>query len=178
MADIKIENIIVSASVAKSLDLPQLSEDMPDSKYNPDEVPTLFLHIEDPKTAAILFSNGKAIIIGSKSIEEAESVVKTITERLNALILKVNKKPEIKIENIVGSTEMNKNLDLQKISEVIKGSKYNPEVFPGLIYKTDNPNIVILVFNSGKIVCNGTDSEEITSAIKKLTDELSSVRLI
>ena len=178
MADINIENIVVSAQIVESLDLDKLAEAIPDSEYNPEEVPTLIIHFEKPKTVVMLFSNGKVVFTGPKNMEEVDEITKMIDNKLNAIGIKVYKNPDIKIQNMVASTDLKKNLDLRSIANSIGNADYDPEHFPGLIYRTDDPKIVMLLFDSGKIICNGTESEEISTAIDEMTNELSSLGML
>lgn len=178
MANINIENIVVSTQIAKSLDLDKLGESLPESKYDPKEIPTLVIHFEKPKTAIMLFSDGKVVFTGPKNMEEVDEIIKILYDKLSAVGVKTYRKPDTSIQNIVASTDLKKNLDLTKIAALIGNVEYEPEKFLGLIYKTDDPNTVILIFDSGKIVCNGIKLEEISIAIDKLTNELSSLEIL
>lgn len=178
MADINIENIVVSAQIVESLDLDKLAEAIPDSEYNPEEVPTLIIHFEKPKTVVMLFSNGKVVFTGPKTMEDAHELTESICEKLDGVGVKPYKQLDIKIQNIVASTDIKKNLNLRSIANSLENVEYDPEHFPGLIYKPDDPNAVILLFDSGKIVCSGTESEEISTAIDRMTNKLSSLGIL
>jgi transcription initiation factor TFIID TATA-box-binding protein len=91
----------------------------------------------------------------------------------------VKEEPEIKIENIVASVILGGKVDLEGFYEVGGkiglggGMMYEPEQFPGLIYRMENPKVVILIFSSGKLVCTGaTKEEEVHQAVMKLFQEL------
>ena len=98
-------------------------------------------------------------------------------DKLNDVGVKVFKKPKIVVQNMVASLDLKKNLDLNSIAQSmwLENVKYEPKRFPGIVYKMDNPNAVILIFGSGKIVCTGIKLEEISAAIGKTTDKLFSV---
>lgn len=177
MTDINIENIVVSIQVAKSLDLDKLSQVIPDSKYNPEEVAALILHFKIPKTAVMFFSDGNVVLTGPKDMNEVDEIVKTICNRLTAAGVKLYKNPKVEIKNIIASSDLKKPLDLPTIARSLKDADYKPERFPGLIYKMNDPNTIMLLFDSGKIVCNGSKSEEISIAIDKMTNELSSLEV-
>ena len=178
MTDIKIENVVGFTQIAESLDLGKLAEVIPDSRYNPEEVPALIIHSEKPKTVAMLFSNGKVVFTGPKTMEDAHELTESICEKLDGVGVKPYKQLDIKIQNIVASTDIKKNLNLRSIANSLENVEYDPEHFPGLIYKPDDPNAVILLFDSGKIVCNGTESEEISTAIDRMTNKLSSLGIL
>ena len=177
MADIHIENIVVSTHIAKALNLGELSNTISDSKYAVEEFPGLRLHFEKPKTAVLLFSDGKVICTGAKTMEEVDDSIHMTRDKLNDVGVKVFKKPKIVVQNMVASLDLKKNLDLNSIAQSmwLENVKYEPKRFPGIVYKMDNPNAVILIFGSGKIVCTGIKLEEISAAIGKTTDKLFSV---
>jgi transcription initiation factor TFIID TATA-box-binding protein len=175
MAVINVENIVVSTQIAKSLDLLKLAEVIPGSAYKPEEAEVLVLHIETPRTVAMLFSDGKAILSGTKTLSEIDAVLQLLKDKLRAVNVQVSEKSEIDIQQMVASADLKKKLDLKTIADSLKNVEYDPKRFPGLIYKKDDPNIVILVFDSGRIICNGTDSEQISTAIDEMVNELSSL---
>jgi transcription initiation factor TFIID TATA-box-binding protein len=87
--------------------------------------------------------------------------------------------PEVIVENIVASTSFVEKLDLDAISQGLEKAKYEPEQFPGLVYRIDEPKVAMLLFGSGKIVCTGACRiEDVTKAIQKISDDLSSLDLI
>jgi len=67
---------------------------------------------------------------------------------------------KIRIENVVASTSLGKELDLPGISKSLEGAEYEPEQFPGLVYRMKNPKAATLLFRSGKVVCTGAKSLE------------------
>jgi transcription initiation factor TFIID TATA-box-binding protein len=87
--------------------------------------------------------------------------------------------PEIKVENIVASTSFAEKLDLDMISQSLEETEYEPEQFPGLVYRIKEPKVAMLLFGSGKIVCTGARKvSDVSVAVDKLSKELSSLGLI
>jgi transcription initiation factor TFIID TATA-box-binding protein len=177
MADMNIENIVASAKVAKSLNLRKLSKSISNSKYNPEEFSGLILHFNKPKTAVMLFQNGKAICTGAKDMNEVDDAILMTYDKLNDAGTKLYKKPNIKVENMVASLDLQRSFDLKLIAQSmwLENVEYTPKQFPGLIYKMSAPNAVLLIFGSGKIVCTGSKLEDISAAIDKMTNDLSSI---
>jgi TATA-box binding protein (TBP) (component of TFIID and TFIIIB) len=64
----------------------------------------------------------------------------------------------ITIENVVASTSIEQELDLEDVAMDLDGADYDPEKFPGLVYRTQDPKAAALIFRSGKIVCTGANS--------------------
>lgn len=85
--------------------------------------------------------------------------------------------PTITIENVVTSTKLAEDFDLQKLMETgLEGAEYNKTKFPGLVYRIMNPKACFLIFTSGKVVCTGTKSpEKAHMAMIKLANELNSI---
>jgi len=174
MVEVKVENIVVSFTISSSLDLPKLAEILPDTTYNPDEVPVILLQLSKPCSMITLFSTGNVMMTGLKSMDEVRDVVKMVTDRLDVAGVQIDKTPEIRVQNITVSTDLQQPLKLRHLAKSLETVEYTPKVFPGLVYKGDDPNTVILLFDSGKIVCNGIKLEEITVALDKILEKLLS----
>lgn len=87
--------------------------------------------------------------------------------------------PEVIVENIVASTSFAEKLDLDAIAQSLEDAEYEPEQFPGLVYRLDDPKVAMLLFGSGKIVCTGArKTEDVSLAVEKLSEELSSLDLL
>jgi len=178
MADLKIENIIGDLQIARILDIEKIFDLFPKAKYDPDDVPALVVKFEEIKSVAMIFKNGKVVFSGVKRFEDAEKIKDTICEKLNQSGIKTYKNIEIKIKNIITTSEINKNFDLSKIAESIEDAKYNPKKFIGIIYKNENQNTVILLFHSGKIVGCGLELEEISTSIDMFMSKISELKII
>ena len=181
MADINIENIVISTQIADGLDVDKLSEGIPDSKYNPDEFPGLILRFKEPKTAALIFSSGKVICTGAKNMDEANSTINSLFAKIKDLGVSVNKKSDVIIQKVVASSDFKKDLQLRLLAEVLmpENAEYEPEQFPGLVYRMDNLGVVLLLFSSGKLVCTGAENlEDVNNAIDKFKDKLASLGVL
>ena len=178
MAALNIENIVVSLQIADSLDLNKMAIALPDAEFQPDDVPILVLRLKEPKTAVMFSSKGQAVFTGPKTLEEIDHIVKMIHERLAAAEVKVGKKSKPHILHLVASMDLQKKLDLDTVRRILLTAEYNPERFPGVVYKTDDPNVVILLFNSGKIICNGPESEKLSTAVDDMIKKLSSAGIL
>ncbi|MFH1065554.1 MAG: hypothetical protein V1734_03555 [Nanoarchaeota archaeon] len=82
-------------------------------------------------------------------------------------------KLDIQVVNIVVSTNLMHDIPLEKMAATLSNTEYNPEQFPGLVYKLAEAKATFLLFSNGKVVCTGTKSEaEVESAMKKLIENL------
>jgi len=131
------------------------------------------------KATTLIFSSGKMVCTGSKSERQAHKAVMKLVDELNRGGIVILHKPEIQIQNIVASAGLGGYIDLEKATYSLKRTMYEPEQFPGLIYRMDDPKVVILIFTSGKLVCTGAKKEtEVHRAISKLQETLEEKTLI
>ncbi|KAA0003446.1 MAG: TATA-box-binding protein [Thermoplasmata archaeon] len=174
MADIKIQNMVASTVIAKELDLDKIASSLKNTKYNPDQFPGLVYHIEKPKVAFLLFKSGRVICTGAKNIDAINAAMEKLYPEMKKLGFDVVK-PEVNIQNIVASVDLHAKLNLLELSFAfgLENIEYEPEIFPGMVYRLDEPNVVFLFFGSGKIVCTGAKKEEdIERAVEVITEEL------
>jgi len=181
MAGIIIENIVATTQIADELDIQHLVNEIENSKYDPDEFPGLILHYSEPNTISFLFSSGKVVCTGAKNIKDAENAIyKTINNIQNSVVSTV-KEPKIEILNIVSSSDIGRKLNLKSIVDniLLDNVEYNPEKFPGLIYKMDDIGMMSILFESGKIVFTGAKKlEDVTLSISIIEDKLSSMEFL
>jgi len=178
MADIIIENIVATTNIAKELDIEHLANAIQDSKYNPEEFSGLSIYFDEPKAVVFIFSNGKITCTGVKNIDDIEDLIIKTINKMEEAGISIMDEPEVEIENIVVSSDIKKELNLLNISKnpLLEKVEYRPEQFPGLVYRTDDPNIILLIFSSGKIVCTGAKKlEDASNAINTIEDKLKSM---
>ncbi len=180
-ATISIENVVASATLSQKVDLNSVVKGCPTVKYDPKNFPGLIFRLKRPKTTTLLFSSGKMVCTGAKSTKEARRAIMNVVKELkkSGIIIIINK-PEFKIQNIVASGNLGGMADLEKAADMLKkNAMYEPEQFPGLIYRMDDPKVVILLFASGKLVCTGAKNEEdVYIAVEKLHELLEQTNFI
>ncbi|MEM3065404.1 MAG: TATA-box-binding protein [Candidatus Nitrosotenuis sp.] len=156
---ITIQNVVASASVGQRIDLDYITKVFPDVEYNPDQFPGLVFRLESPMTATLVFRTGKMVCTGSKSEEEAMQAVRTVVQNLRSGGIKIENDAIVTIQNIVASVDLGGRIHLEEAARTLPRSMYEPEQFPGLIYRMPDPKTVSLIFASGKIVCTGAKKE-------------------
>ena len=178
-ASINIENVVASATLDQDIDLGAVVRRFPSVEYKPEQFPGLVYRLRRPKTATLIFSSGKMVCTGAKSERQARMAVMRVIEDLRKEGILIVNKPKIKIQNIVASATLNGYIDLEKSTYTLERTMYEPEQFPGLIYRMDEPKVVILLFASGKLVCTGAKKElEVNEAVEKLQKILEEKDLI
>lgn len=183
MAEIHIQNVVASTSIGADLDLNAISAAFENAEYEPEQFPGLVFRVEKPKTAALIFRSGKVVCTGAKSIEAVDEAVNIVINALKAKgILGVQSNPpQITIQNIVATADLHAELNLNAIAVGLglENVEYEPEQFPGLVYRLKDPKVVVLIFGSGKLVCTGArKAEDAERAVDKITAELSSLGLL
>lgn len=172
---IEVQNVVASSSIDRELDLAALASDMDGTEFTPDRFPGLVYHIQDPKAAGLIFRSGNIVCTGAESIESVAGALEQVVENIRALGVSVPRNPEMEVQNIVSSADLGRRLNLTAVAIGLglEHVEYEPEQFPGLIYRLDDPNVVSLLFGSGKLVITGTkETGAAHQAIKSIDREL------
>ena len=175
MAIIKIENVVATTSLCKELDLQSISKVLEGAQYEPEQFPGLVYRMKSPKATTLLFRSGKVVCTGAKSLEEVRTAIDHLVKQIEAAGVPVTRKPEIIVQNIVASADLDCVINLNAIAISLSLGKveYEPEQFPGLVYRIDEPKVVVLLFGSGKMVCTGArKTEDVELAVERITKEL------
>ena len=175
--DIKVVNIVVSTSLEHDIPLEKMAATLSNTEYNPEQFPGLVIRIKEPKTSALIFSSGKVVCTGARSMEKVHESIKKIIKSLEKIGIKIKIKPVVKIQNIVASGSVGMDLNLNVLAMKLNNTEYEPEQFPGLVYKINEAKATFLLFSNGKVVCTGTKSEkEVHAALDKLIENLKRVK--
>lgn len=176
---IKIENIVASATLGKSLDLTQVAPALKDVEYNQEQFPGLVYKLKEPKTAALIFGSGKLVCTGAKSVDDSIKAIHITVDQMRTLDPDIPKEFEIKVQNIVASANLMKTLNLEAVALELENTEYEPEQFPGLVYRLGDPKVVLLLFGSGKVVCTGAKTkEDAQHGVEKTKERLIELDLI
>ena len=178
-ASIRIENVVASATLNQKIDLNAIVKGNQGVEYDREKFPGLVYRLKRPKTAILIFSTGKMVCTGAKSEKEAKRAIKKVVRELKTSGIIIIGKPEIKVVNMVASANLLGRIELEDCAYSLGRTMYEPEQFPGLIYRMDEPKVVILLFASGKLVCTGaTKEEDVYKAVAKLHKNLKEKELI
>ncbi len=173
MAGVKtqVQNIVLSVTYEGVVfDLERLARSLDGARYDPEVFPGIAYKSEDPRASFLIFASGKMNCVGAKSMDDAKLAIKKLTKKLRKAGVKIKAEPMVKVQNIVASFDFGREFDLERIARTFENTEYEPEVFPGLVFRLDEPKVVVLLFVSGKGVCAGAKSMvDIKKAAIKIT---------
>lgn len=178
---LKIENVVASTKLSDSLDLVSLAAQIPGAEYNKKRFPGVVLRMQEPKIAALVFGSGKVVLTGAKSIPSLAEGLNALVKLMKDLKVEINDNPTYSIQNIVTSAELGSRINLNKIAMSLTLDKieYEPEQFPGLVYRLDDPKVVVLLFGSGKlIITGGKVSDDAERAVNKIYQDLQNLKML
>jgi transcription initiation factor TFIID TATA-box-binding protein len=167
----KIQNIVLSVTYeGVEFNLERLARSLDGARYDPEVFPGIAYKSDDPPASFLIFASGKMNCVGAKSMTDAKLAIRKLTKKLKKAGVKVRAEPKVKVQNIVASFDFGIEFDLERIARTFENTEYEPEVFPGLVFRMDDPAVVVLLFVSGKGVCAGAKStEDIRRAAIKIT---------
>ena len=177
--NITIQNVVATASLNQNIDLLAIVKTFVNVEYRPKKFPGLTFRLKKPKTATLIFTTGKMVCTGAKSEKLAGTAVRKVVRELKNAGFIINESPVITVQNIVATADIGGGVALEEASYVLDNIMYEPEQFPGAVYRMKEPNVVILIFSSGKLVITGAKTEEqVYEAVEKIRSILVDNRLV
>ena len=170
----QVQNIVLSVTYeGVEFNLEKLAKSLEGARYDPEVFPGIAYKSEDPPASFLIFASGKMNCVGARSMADAKLAIKKLTKKLRKARIKVKSEPKVEVQNIVASFDFGREFDLERIARSYENTEYEPEVFPGLVFRLDDPKVVVLLFVSGKGVCAGAKGmKDIQRAAQKITKVL------
>jgi transcription initiation factor TFIID TATA-box-binding protein len=175
----QLQNIVSTVNLGCRLDLKTIALHARNAEFNPKRFAAVIMRIREPRTTALIFSSGKMVCTGAKSEEDSRLAARKYARIIQKLSFPA-KFLDFKIQNMVGSCDVKFPIRLEGLV-LTHGqfSSYEPELFPGLIYRMVKPRIVLLIFVSGKVVLTGAKvRQEIYDAYDNIYPILKSFKKI
>jgi len=181
--EITIQNVVATGSLKHGFDLEAIVKAFPDVNYRPQVFPGLVFRLKRPKTATLIFTTGKMVCTGAKSEREARRAIRKVVRELKREGIIIIGKPEIKTQNIVASIDLGMSIDVEEgifaVSCLGKQVMYEPDQFPGAIYRMEDPRCVFLIFGNGKLVCVGATREaDVYKAVENIVTILDDAEVL
>lgn len=175
----KINNIVSTASLCCIIDLNVIANQVKNIIYNPKRFSGAICSLKEPKATCLIFKNGQIVCLGARTEEDSFTTIRKLAKILKHFGYGV-KLSNFKVQNIVGSFDCQFPINIREIYLKTKSNKlqYEPELFPGLIYRMNKPKITFLIFRSGKIVLTGGKKrEDIFEGFQKIRVILEKYRI-
>ncbi|OQX19989.1 MAG: hypothetical protein BWK75_05190 [Candidatus Altiarchaeales archaeon A3] len=137
--------------------------------YNKSRFPGIVYRLRDLELAMLLFDSGSVICTGAGREEFVAKAKDHLIEKLKEFDINLKSEPKIELQNIVASTMFYPKINLDMLADYDENTEYEPEQFPGLIYKIAEPKTVMLVFRSGRIVITGAKSVKFAIEASRMT---------
>jgi transcription initiation factor TFIID TATA-box-binding protein len=176
--EIRIQNVVASARFEHRIDLKGVVKAFPEAEYRPEKFPGLVFRVKRPKAAMLIFETGRMVCTGAKSEKDAGKAIDEVVRELMKAGIIITSRPEITIQNIVASIDLgNVMIDIEEFVYAAHRSgkivEYEPDQFPGAVYRMEDPQVAFLIFATGKLVCAGAKAEEeMTRAVEKIVTVL------
>lgn len=179
-SQIRIENVVASSSIDQELELQTLADTL-DVEFDPQQFPGVVYRTEDPDAAALIFESGKVVCTGADSVHNVHEAFSDTLRVLRELGIDAPQSPAVDVENIVACADLQQQLNLNAIAVGLglETVEYEPEQFPGLVYRLDDPDVAVLLFGSGKLIITGAQHEsEIKAALATVRTRLADLGLL
>ncbi|MFW9886879.1 MAG: hypothetical protein ACFFER_01780 [Candidatus Thorarchaeota archaeon] len=168
----EIVNLVATATIGESVNLQELAR-LPYITFNPSRYFCAYFKDESMESKVSLFPSGKMIAVGAKSEKSAKRDLRHVIHVLSKLEIVKKSKPTVTVQNIVVTIELHTSIHLEEMQESIPGIVYEPEQFPGAIFRPLESDVTVLIFASGRMVVAGIKSEgavdnEVQTVLKEL----------
>ena len=177
---LQVENVVASIDLHGNIDVDRIASELDPVHYDPSIFPGAAYKMESFGVTFLIFNSGKLVCTGAKSLETIKQATEELKRKLESLGLKFRGEPEITIQNVVAAGDIGLGrVELDEIALTLPNVEYEPEIFPGVVYRVRNSRMTILIFNSGKVVVSGAkDENDITKAVEELKRDLYKYELL
>lgn len=159
---LEVVNVVSSGSLGVELNLARAAKDIgPKAEYDPDNYHGIYLRLGESVPLITVYRAGKYIITGANSEPEAYKVREQFLDLLTENeMIPTSGDNWFQVQNFVCTAELGESLNLNSltIGLGLERTEYEPEQFPGLIYRPSGANSVALLFTSGRVVITGNSS--------------------
>lgn len=179
---VQVVNVVGSGSFDREFDLSVVSEELGSvANFDPEKYPGIYIRFSDSAPLVTVYRTGKFIITGAGSIEELQGLKDDFVACLNSKgIIGEDDLAWFRVQNLVCTSVLGDDLNLSAlaIGLGLERTEYEPEQFPGLVYRNPDFECVVLIFSTGKAVITGSsDLDRVEAVAEYLKMELSQLQL-
>ena len=151
---VRVANVVALVTLDRGLDLREIIRNVEGIEFNFEKFPGVIYRAEEPRASFLIFRTGKMICTGSKSEGDVYKAVERLVEAFKRGGITVGE-PKVEINNMVALVDLKSEVNLEKAARLLENSIYEPDQFPGLIYRVHEPKASFLIFAAGKAICTG-----------------------
>jgi transcription initiation factor TFIID TATA-box-binding protein len=171
--DIDIQNVVTTATFPHSLDLDEIAASLRRIEINPRLRSCIMYRMEEPEAVLWIYSRGLIVTASARSEKDSVTAIHNLIDLLDRMHIPVNHQPVIAVRNILANVSLGLSVNLEKAALLLEDTLYEPEQFPGLIYRPV-PDITVLIFNKGKMVITGAQFQrELQGAVETTIHNLT-----
>lgn len=150
---IRVQNMSSTCNLGVRLDLKQIALKCRNTEFNPRRFAAVIMRLREPRATALIFASGKMCVTGTKSTHNSALAARKFAYIVERVGFKPQTYIDFKVQNIVGTADVGFPIRLEGLVYAHSTfCSFEPELFPGLIYRLVSPRVVFLIFVSGKIV--------------------------
>lgn len=178
---VSIANVVGSGDLGSELDLTAVEEDLtvPYTEYDPSNYHGLYVRITEEGPLITIYKSGKYIISGCSDFGELQRTNSEFLEIISSLdVFQDGLDAGFSVQNVVCTGDLRQNINLSALSVGLglESTEYEPEQFPGLVYRPSEFPAVLLVFANGKVVITGAaDIETADDAFEYLQSQVDTI---
>ncbi|XP_044732656.1 TATA-box-binding protein 2 [Chrysoperla carnea] len=177
IGSVQLQNCVATVSLGCELDLATINSRTRNSEYNPSRFHGVIMRIREPRSTSLIFRSGKLVVTGARNENDALLATKKFARIIQKLGFSI-KFTDFKVQNLVATCDLRFPIKLENLYHAHgQFSCYEPELFPGLVYRMVKPRLVLLIFVNGKIVFTGAKNrQDIKEAFDNIYPILKSFR--
>lgn len=168
------QNIVSTSNLGVELDLSHITTQSRNTVYKPDRFQGLLMRVRKPRTTALLYSTGKFVVTGAKSRTESLQAARKYAKIIKKIGYGEAKLTSFRVTNVVASCDFGFKINLIQFECThLQLCRYEPEVFPGLVYSMAKPKVTMLISENGNITVNKAKSmQDVHNALDILYPKL------
>lgn len=170
----RVVNLVATAELGQVVKLERLAN-IEGILYDTAIYRCAYLKDKNTKSKVSIFSTGKMISFGTKSLSDAKHDMNYAAKRLAQLGLVNPTKISVRLQNIVAVSDLGHAVDLDELAKILPNIIYEPEQFPAAIhYAKDLEGASVLIFSNGKLVFAGLRKLLLLEVASKVADDIRS----
>lgn len=180
---LEIQNVVGTASIDAEIALKEVALDLKGAEYDHESFPGIVYSTNDGSATSLIYRSGKITTTGAQSVTGVEEATYDTIDALSQLGIDVgnDSRPNVTVQNVVSDTDLGEPLNLEAIAIGfgLENIEYEPEQFPGLLYRLDDPPVMFLLFGTGKLVIVGAETlADAKQGLEVITSQLDELNLL